>query len=182
MKKLTAMILTAAMAITAAACTEQNQQTDETTQQEDSQMLGVANPLHDSSKEEIKETDHVDMMVPTEAQDVKWFRLITGDQTIDQADFTYNDMDCTLRTAITQTTDEDISGMYYDWTNDTEDATLRDEEYNHYFWTDNGEGKVEWYEKRDDGTYRTNTISVTSGADQSTLGMLRMMVMITETE
>ena len=76
--------------------------------------VGLANPVQESSAEEIAERLNVKFAVPDGAKNVR-YSIIAGK--LAQMDFIWNEAECTAR--IEQDAEsEDISGFYYDWPNE----------------------------------------------------------------
>lgn len=77
--------------------------------------VGLPNPIHESSAEEIAERLNVKFSIPDGAKNVR-YSIIAGK--LAQMDFIWNEADCTAR--IEQDAEsEDISGFYYNWVNET---------------------------------------------------------------
>ena len=77
--------------------------------------LGLPNPVRESSSEEISEQLNVKFAVPDGAKDVR-YSIIAGN--LAQMDFIWNKAECTARIEQNAET-KDISGFYYNWSNET---------------------------------------------------------------
>ena len=130
-------------------------------------MVGLANPVHDSSQEEIAELDGITMVIPEDAQDTVWLRIVTADMVIDSVRYTYNGDPYNYRTAVVDSTEEDISGMYYDWTHDNADAAA--DQLCIAYWNDDGQGICNWCGDDGAGGTRAYCISMTDGATKDKL-------------
>ena len=82
---------------------------------------GVINPLAESTADDILEKLGIALGVPDGAENVKYF-ILAGDT--EELRFTLNGLDCTARLKATAGF-EDISGMYYTWT-DTIDGKIKE--------------------------------------------------------
>ena len=98
--------------MTLASCSGKNKTVDKTPEK---QTVGLQNPIHESSAEEITEQLSVKFAVPNGAKDVR-YSIIAGN--LAQMDFIWNDAECTARIE-RNTETEDISGFYYNWSNET---------------------------------------------------------------
>ena len=76
--------------------------------------VGLANPVQESSAEEIAERLNVKFAVPDGAKNVR-YSIIAGK--LAQMDFIWNEAECTARIE-RDAESEDISGFYYDWPNE----------------------------------------------------------------
>ena len=145
MKKLTALIIVTVLSLSAltgcgqskapeaAAEPETVEATEEATSS-DEPMTGMANPWRDITEEEAKAACIRLFKAPDEATNVRWSIMEEGADKetgfpgpLVQLDFdivdTYSTLSFTARAKQTTDENEDISGMYYDWTV-TDDATL----------------------------------------------------------
>lgn len=76
-------------------------------------FVGLANPVKESSKEDILTTTGLTFNVPEDAKNVR-YSIISG--SLAQADFLWNDAECTVRAKLSSELElKDISGFYYDW-------------------------------------------------------------------
>ena len=90
-----------------------------TKQQSENKMVGIANPIHESSAAEIQSLMNVQFGVPDGAEKLR-YSIIAGK--LAQFDFEWEEADCTARIqpdligegeSVT-----DISGFYYNWSNE----------------------------------------------------------------
>lgn len=81
---------------------------------------GLANPWTDTTAEGVMDALGLQLGVPEGASDVTW-RMIESEQ-LAQMDFTWYDLPYTARVKPTEAF-EDISGLYYDWPEDTQMET-----------------------------------------------------------
>lgn len=76
-------------------------------------LVGMPNPVKESSAEEILSSLGFIFNVPADAKDVS-YSIISG--TLAQAMFFWGDSDCVVRAEMTSALEpKDISGCYYDW-------------------------------------------------------------------
>lgn len=106
------LILISIFMMTLASCSGKNKTVDKAPEK---QTVGLQNPIHESSAEEITEQLKVNFTVPDGAKDVR-YSIIAGN--LAQMDFIWNDAECTARIEH-NTESEDISGFYYNWSNET---------------------------------------------------------------
>lgn len=98
--------------MTLASCSGKNKTADKAPAK---QTVDLPNPIHESSAEEIAEQLSVKFAVPDGAKNVR-YSIIAGN--LAQMDFIWNDAECTAR--IQQNAEsKDISGFYYNWSNET---------------------------------------------------------------
>lgn len=76
---------------------------------------GLPNPVQESTAEEITKRLNVKFAVPDDAKNVR-YSIIAGN--LAQMDFIWNEAECTARIK-PDTESEDISGFYYNWSNET---------------------------------------------------------------
>jgi hypothetical protein len=114
MKKILPILLILLLTCSLFAC----RKTEEEEQKESDSDLGVVNPVHDSTPEEIMETLGITLNVPEDAQDVSYY-MIDADEDIQiaQAKFTIDNTEYTYRVK-SAASFEDISGAYFDWTSE----------------------------------------------------------------
>ena len=79
------------------------------------QTVGLPNPIHESSAEEIEEQLNIKFAVPNSAKDVRYSIIA---ENLAQMDFIWNEAECTARIK-RDAESEDISGFYYNWSNET---------------------------------------------------------------
>lgn len=159
--------------MTLASCSGKNKTVDKAPEK---QTVGLQNPIHESSAEEITEQLKVNFAVPDGAKDVR-YSIIAGN--LAQMDFIWNDAECTARIE-RNTETEDISGFYYNWSNETpcnvgeNTATLK--------WqiTEIGEvvGICIWQNRASNLTY---SVSMKKNADSEKLAALANAVYVEET-
>ena len=77
--------------------------------------VGMPNPVHESSAEEITERLNVKFAVPDGAKNIR-YSIIAGN--LAQMDFIWNEAECTARIK-PDAESQDISGFYYNWPNET---------------------------------------------------------------
>ena len=77
--------------------------------------VGLPNPIHESSAEEITERLNVKFAVPDGAKNIR-YSIIAGN--LAQMDFIWNEAECTARIK-PDAESQDISGFYYNWLNKT---------------------------------------------------------------
>ena len=105
------LILISIFLMILASCSGKNKTADKAGKQ----TVGLPNPIHESSAEEIAEQLSVKFAVPNGAKDVR-YSIIAGN--LAQMDFIWNDAECTARIEHNAKS-EDISGFYYNWSNET---------------------------------------------------------------
>ena len=101
--------------------------------------MGIANPMHGSSQEEIHALDGVTLSIPKASTTATWMRIYSSeDSVLDQVTFEYGSAEYCYRAKKTKEL-QDISGMYYNWTyvEDLDDAKLYTNEH--------GQGIVLWF-------------------------------------
>ena len=77
--------------------------------------VGLPNPVQESTTEEITERLNVKFAIPDDAKNIR-YSIIAGN--LAQMDFIWNEAECTAR--IKRDAElEDISGFYYNWSNET---------------------------------------------------------------
>ena len=106
------LILISIFMIMLASCSGKNKKADKAPEK---QTVGLPNPIHESSAEEIAERLKVKFAVPDGAKDVR-YSIIAGN--LAQMDFIWNKAECTARIEQNAET-KDISGFYYNWSNET---------------------------------------------------------------
>lgn len=105
------IILISILMITLVSCSGNNKTRDNGARK---QMVGLPNPIHESSAEEIAEQLNVRFAVPNGSKDVR-YSIIAGN--LAQMDFIWNEAECTARIE-RNAESEDISGFYYKWSNE----------------------------------------------------------------
>lgn len=111
MRKIFLLILIFVMVL--AGCTGKNKTANQKSGEK--MVVGVPNPIHESTAEEIAERLNVKFAVPDGAKKVR-YSIIAGN--LAQMDFIWNEAECTARIE-RDAESEDISGFYYDWSNET---------------------------------------------------------------
>lgn len=106
------LILISIFMMTLASCSGKNKTTDKALGK---QTVGLPNPIQESSAEEIAEQLSVKFAVPDGTKDVR-YSIIAGN--LAQMDFIWNDAECTARIQ-RNAESKDISGFYYNWSNET---------------------------------------------------------------
>ena len=111
----------------------------------DTTMAGLANPLHETNAAELVEKTGFSMEAPEKAENIQYFYIDSADD---------NDLIAEMRFCLDGTDycyrmkgsaqEEDISGMYYTWENETEAKIA----YNtaKLCWNDDKEGVITWYD------------------------------------
>lgn len=81
-------------------------------------VIGMPNPIHESTAQEILNTLGVSFAVPENAQDVHYSVI---SDSLAQMDFVWNKAECTARAEPNgETSLKDISGFYYNWKNSSD--------------------------------------------------------------
>lgn len=111
MRKTFLLILIFVMVLT--GCTGKNNASNQ--KGGEKMVVGLPNPIHESTAEEIAERLNVKFAVPDGAKNVR-YSIIAGN--LAQMDFIWNEAECTARIE-RDAESEDISGFYYDWQNET---------------------------------------------------------------
>ena len=102
----------------------------------------VVNPMHESSQEAILQELGLSFQIPAGAENVA-FWTIGSDPILAQMNFTFDGDEYTYRVS-TNSGNEDISGMYYEWeqTEETSVGGLTAE----VKWIDWNQGVISWYD------------------------------------
>ncbi len=106
------LILISIFMMTLASCSGKNKTADKAPAK---QTVGLPNPIHESSAEEIAEQLSLKFAVPDGANDVHYSIIA---ENLAQMDFIWNEAECTARIK-RDAESEDISGFYYNWSNET---------------------------------------------------------------
>lgn len=123
MKKYIAMILAAVLALSLVACggnsaSSQPAESKAESEAESQEGAGMVNPLREMTQEEMVQETGIDLQLPAEAENVKFFVLTVDDTKTSQANFTYNGKEYTYRVASTSEFEAaDKSGLNYEWAN-----------------------------------------------------------------
>lgn len=126
---------------------------------------GLANPVKDSTAQEINDTLGIPFNIPTDAQNVKYSIIDAGSgaKKIAQAAFTLNGVQYTFRIQ-SATAFADISGANFTWTkNDTADVSYNKAEVH---LIDGKQGICQWYDTVPGLMY---SLYADSGATKDTL-------------
>ncbi len=110
MKRIIALLLVGVMVVSMASCGKKD---EESTSEEP--MVGMANPWTDTTEEEAFAEVPFLFTAPEGAQNVVWRRMENGDHPLIELDFTLGMYDFCARAQYGAAEGEDISGMYYDW-------------------------------------------------------------------
>lgn len=106
------LILISIFMIMLVSCSGKNKMADKALGK---QTMGFPNPIHESSAEEITEQLNVKFAVPDGAKNIR-YSIIAGN--LAQMDFIWNEAECTARIK-RDAESQDISGFYYNWSNET---------------------------------------------------------------
>lgn len=131
MKKLIALLLALCLVMSFAACgktaeaeveTEVETEVEAEVEAEPELIEGVANPMVETTNEEMGQTLGFNFAVPAGATDCKFFIIA---DTLGEMQFQYNGVEMTARMkAVADVELVDISGMYYTWT-DEQDVEVK---------------------------------------------------------
>ena len=87
------------------------------------QQEGMPNPWHDISETEVADLCPASFVVPEGAENASWSVMEAEDAApLVQLTFDLNGNSFTAREQVTEDAAADISGMYYEWTAESEDA------------------------------------------------------------
>ena len=131
--------------------------------------VGMPNPIKESSAEEIKQTLGFQFSVPDDSSNVQ-YSIIGG--TLAQMDFVWKESKCTARIKKSSSVEtEDISGFYYNWSNETSGTVANNPSQIKWKITDVGDivGICIWKDKSSDLTY---SVSMRQHADSVKLAEL----------
>lgn len=165
------LILISIFMMTLASCSGKNKTADKAPAK---QTVGLPNPIHESSAEEIAEQLSVKFAVPDGAKDVR-YSIIAGN--LAQMDFIWNEAECTARIEQNSET-EDIFGFYYNWSNETPCTVGENAGIAKWQITEVGEvvGICLWQNKASNLTY---SVSMKKNADSEKLIALANAVYVT---
>ncbi len=138
-KKLIALVSAVCLIMMLSACGKQN------VPQPDEPVDGgaaVVNPMHESSQEAILQELGLSFQIPAGAENVA-FWTIGSNPVLAQMDFTFDGDKYTYRIS-TDSGNEDISGMYYEW-EQTEETTVGGLTAE-VKWIDWNQGVISWYD------------------------------------
>jgi len=116
-------------------------------------MTGVANPVTESTQQEILDTLGFSMPAPEGAQNARWSKINAGDGAqVGQLCFLLGEQDVTFRMAAADVSADVLgvenatvfSGMHYDWTA-TDVTTVAGLDAMAY-WNEGAEGVLLWYD------------------------------------
>ncbi len=166
MKKSISLISSIIFMIAITSCSSKQKNAE---QQSEKKLVGIANPIHESSAAEIQSLMNVQFGVPDGAEKL-CYSIIAGK--LAQMDFEWEEADCTARIqpdlvgegeAIT-----DISGFYYSWSNEVEAKVGNNSAQVKWIITDSGEvlGICFWQNKDAKLTY---SVSMKQNADSEKL-------------
>ena len=166
------LILISIFMITLASCSGKNKTTDKAPGK---QTVGLPTPIHESSAEEIAEQLNIKFGVPNGVNDVR-YSIIAGN--LAQMDFIWSDAECTARIEQNAET-EDISGFYYNWSNETSCNVGENTATVKWQITEIGEvvGICIWQNKATNLTY---SVSMKKNADSEKLAALANAVYVEE--
>ena len=126
--------------------------------------VGMPNPVQESTAEDIAKELNVKFAVPDGAKNIR-YSIIAGN--LAQMDFIWNEAECTARIK-RDAESEDISGFYYNWSNETPCTVGENAGIAKWQITDVGEavGICLWQKKASNLTY---SVSMKNNADSEKL-------------
>ena len=129
--------------------------------------VGLPNPVQESTAEEITNRLNVKFAVPDNAKNIR-YSIIAGN--LAQMDFIWNEAECTARIK-RNAESEDISGFYYNWSNETPCTVGENAGIVKWQITEVGEavGICLWQNKASNLTY---SVSMKKNADSEKLAAL----------
>ena len=166
MKKTISVISSIIFMITITGCSSKQNNTE---QQAEKKMVGIANPIHESSAAEIQSLMNVQFGVPDGAEKLR-YSIIAGK--LAQLDFEWEEAVCTARIQPDLVEEEDtiadISGFYYNWSNEANAMVGNNPAQVKWTITDAGEilGICLWQNKAANLTY---SVSMKQNADSEKL-------------
>lgn len=152
------------IALTGCSCKQKNAE-----QQTEKKLVGIANPIHESSAAEIQSLMNVQFGVPDGAEKLR-YSIIAGN--LAQFDFEWEEANCTARIQPNQVGEgdaiADISGFYYNWSNEASAMVGNNPAQVKWTITDAGEtlGICLWQNKAANLTY---SVSMKQNADSEKL-------------
>lgn len=171
MKRAVALILSFVFCLVFAACTPipaKQPAPDETdADAEDSgSMVGLPNPMSELTEEEFNNEFNTAVWVPEGSEDIHYFKIEAGDLKIAQVDYIRFDYEYCFR--FSKGDEQDISGMYYTWTYDTENDSsgIYKPACHMRLNEDEGAGACTWYDSRTGTNY---SITMSEGATRDKL-------------
>ena len=158
--------------MTLASCSGKNKTADKAATK---QSVNLPNPIHESSAKEIAEQLNIKFAIPDGAKNIR-YSIIAGN--LAQMDFIWNDAECTARIEQNAET-EDISGFYYNWSNETSCNVGENTATVKWQITEIGEvvGICIWQNKATNLTY---SVSMKKNADSEKLAALANAVYVEE--
>jgi hypothetical protein len=155
MKKVIVVFMALMLACSLFACSGAEDEND---------LNGVVNPVHEATADEILETLGISMNIPENAQDTEYFMIDSGEgPQMAQAVFTLDGVEYTYRIK-SSSSFEDISGAYFEWENE------KDIEISYcsgkVFYNEGQEGICLWYDTVPGLMY---SLYAVSGASESGL-------------
>ena len=129
MKRITAILLAGIMVLSLSACgkgsaADNNASADSAEAEAETEaQTGMANPWTDTTEDDAFAETAFLFTVPEGATDVTWRRMENGEYPLIEVDFTLGMYEFCARAQYGAAEDEDISGMYYEWS-DSKDVTL----------------------------------------------------------
>ena len=170
MKKIIALGLSLVLCFAFAACTKVPEKTPakdgtEVDIAEDTGNVGIPNPMTELTEEEFNKEFNTAVWVPEESEDIHYYKIESGDSKTAEVDYTRFDYEYCFR--FSRGEEEDISGMYYEWTYDTEnDSSGAYKPACHMMLNeDEGVGACTWYDTRT-GTNYSITMSENASRDK----------------
>ena len=178
MKKSISLIYSIMFMIAITGCSSKQKNTVQ--QQSEKKLVGIANPIHESSAAEIQSLMNVQFGVPDGAEKLR-YSIIAGK--LAQFDFEWEDAECTARIQADLVGDiiTDISGFYYNWSNEASTMVGNNPAQVKWTITDAGEilGICLWQNKAAKLTY---SVSMKKNADSEKLVKLANAVYLDVSE
>lgn len=169
MKKILAIILCFALVLTLSACTKvpSNGEGEQTTKNEG--MNGVPNPMAELTEEEFENIFYA-YYLPDGAEDSHFFKIASiSEDTLEIAQINFIRFDHEYCFRYAKGPEQDIAGMYYEWSYDKENDKLNDDsKYGCHIQIneDEGAGVASWYDENNKTNY---CISMSEGATRELL-------------
>ena len=167
MKKTISVISSIIFMIAITGCSSKQKNVE--AQQAEKNMVGIANPIHESSAAEIQSLMNVQFGVPDGAEKLRYSIIASK---LAQFDFEWQEADCTARIqpdliGVGETV-TDISGFYYNWSNEISAMVGNNPAQVKWTITDSGEiiGICLWQNKAANLTY---SVSMKQNADSEKL-------------
>ena len=180
MKKSISLISSIIFMIAITGCSSKQKNVE--AQQSEKNMVGIANPINESSAAEIQSLMNVQFGVPDGAEKLRYSIIASK---LAQFDFEWEEADCTARIQpdliYEGETVTDISGFYYNWTNETVAMVGNNPAQVKWTITDSGEiiGICLWQNKAANLTY---SVSMKQNADSEKLVKLANAVYLDVSE